>query len=33
MEPVNFIELEERITRLLSSYSALQDEKRDWRKS
>lgn len=28
MEPVNFIELEERITRLLSSYSALQDEKK-----
>ncbi|HZX35206.1 MAG TPA: cell division protein ZapB [Thermodesulfobacteriota bacterium] len=28
MEPVNFIELEERISRLLSSYSALQDEKK-----
>ncbi|MEK7313276.1 MAG: hypothetical protein AAB065_02275, partial [Deltaproteobacteria bacterium] len=25
---VNFIELEERITRLLSSYSVLQDEKK-----
>ena len=28
MEPVNFIELEERISRLLSSYGALQDEKK-----
>lgn len=28
MEPVNFIELEERINRLLSSYGALQDEKK-----